>query len=120
MYRSKFLIQSHSSIFQRYKTAFYLYELHSLPAKIKVWGKAIDKNLFPNTDPQQIEEMVNTLEVLVVRMETLMEANSGSQENKLIELSETIQSWRHRLVKAFDSWDNIPKEEIKVIQVSWF
>lgn len=100
------------SFVNRYKTAFYQYELHSLPAKIKSWGKAIDKKLFPNTDFQQIEALVNTLEVMVIRMETLMEANSNTQENKLIELSETITEWRKRLVNSFDSWDNIQEEEI--------
>lgn len=30
-----------------------------------------------------------------------------------MELSETITTWRQRLIKAFDSWDNLSKEEIK-------
>ncbi len=102
-----------SSAYRRYKTAFYMDDLHNLPAKIKTWGKAIDKNLFPNTDYQKIEELVNSLNVLVVRIETLIQAKTGEQENNLIELSETITTWRQRLIKAFDSWDNLSKEEIK-------
>jgi hypothetical protein len=105
--------RSMSSFLQHYKTAFHEYELHSLPAKIKGWGKAIDKNLFPNTNFQQIEELVNTLDVMVVRMDTLTETNSGIQENNLVELNEIITSWRERLIMAFDSWDNLTEEEIK-------
>jgi len=105
--------ESKPSFLQRYKTAFYEHELHSLPAKVKIWGKAIDKNLFPNTDFQQIEELVSTLEVIVVRMDTLTEANSGSRGNNLIELNEIITRWRGRLLQAFDSWDNLTGKEIK-------
>ncbi len=118
---AKYLVSQHAelksnsqpSFIQRYKTEFYQHELHSLPAKIYAWGKAIDKKLFPNTDYKEIEEIVNTMEVLVVRMDTLTEANSCSNENNLIELNEILSSWRQRLVKAFDNWDNIPQEEIK-------
>lgn len=101
------------SFIQRYKSNFYLHELHSLPEKIKAWGKAIDSKLFPGTDFQQIEEMVNTLELLVVRMDTMMEANKASEESSLIELSETISVWKQRLIKAFNSWDNLAEKEIK-------
>ncbi len=102
-----------SSMLQRYKVDFYNYEMRSLPAKIKAWGKAIDKSLFPATDYQQIEDMVNSIEVMVVRMETLFEAKSLSQDNQLIELSATISDWKERLIRTFDSWDDLPEEEIE-------
>ena len=116
---AKFLISENTidtnttSFIQSYKKAFYLHELHILPAKIKAWGKAINKNLFSNTDYQQIEELVNILDVIVVRIETLMEANHSSQESKINELSELINDWKQRLIKAFDSWDNLTEDEIK-------
>jgi len=101
------------SFLDQYKIAFYQYELHTLPVKINAWGKAIDKELFPNTDYKKIEALVNALEVLVLRMETLMEAKRGSQKNTLIELIETGSNWNQRLVRTFESWDKIPQEEVK-------
>lgn len=103
---------STNSLFQNYKTNFHLHELNTLPLKIKAWGKAIDKNLFPNTDYQKINEMVNSLDVLVIRMETLMEVNNESQGNEIVELSKTISDWRKRLINAFDGWDDLIEEEI--------
>ena len=102
-----------SSFIQKYKTAFYQHELATLPAKINAWGKSIDKKQFPNTDDQQIDELVKTLQVFVVRMETLFEANSNNRGNSLIELSETITGWRQKLVMTFDSWENLTKKKIK-------
>ena len=102
-----------SSFIQKYKTAFYQHELVSLPAKIKAWGKSIDKKQFPNTDDQQIDEIVNTLQVMVVRMETLIDANSNSHGSSVTQLNDTIMVWRQRLGKTFDSWDNLTKKKIK-------
>lgn len=115
---SKYLIsprtvfpENSSSFLQSFKTDFHLYELHSLPDKIKAWGKAIDKNLFSNTDPQQIEEMVISLEMLIVRIEALMIANNGYQESKLnTELSSIISDWGKRLEEALEGWGHIPEE----------
>lgn len=118
---AKYLLSNHTidtststSFIQRYKAAFYLHELRSLPGKINIWGKIINKNLFPDTDYHQIEEMVNDLQMLVIRIEVLMDANRISQENELTDvLMENIIAWKQRLEKAFDNWNNLPHEIIK-------
>jgi len=102
-----------SSFIQQYKIAFYQHELESLPAKMNAWGKAIDKSLFPNTDYDQIEQMVSAMEVIVIRMETLIAANNVHQEEMLPILNDTIEGLRLRLSNVFDNWDNIEEEDIK-------
>jgi len=102
-----------SSFIQQYKTAFYQHELQSLPAKMNAWGKVIDVKLFPNTDYEQIEALVNTMKVIVIRMETLMEATNTDQEDMLPELSETIDDLRLRIFNVFDHWDSFEDGAIK-------
>ena len=102
-----------SSYIRRYRTSFYWHELHTLPAKIRLWGKAIDKELFPDTDIKQIEEMTNALDFFIVRMEILAEASSNAQDKDMTLFNEMLTDWQDRLAKAFDSWDVITKLEIK-------
>lgn len=101
------------SYLNRYKKAFHLYELQTLPAKIKAWGKAIDKDLFPNTDFNEIEELSDSLDLFNVRMEILLEAKNNAPENDDSVFYQTLAEWREHLLKTFDCWDNIPEEKIR-------
>ncbi len=101
-----------SSYSSRYRRAFHLYELQTLPAKIKAWGKAVDKDLFPNTDFDEINDLGNSLDVFNVRMEILLEAKNNSDEDDSV-FSELLGDWRKQLVNIFDCWDNLPEEKIK-------
>ena len=98
---------------RQYKKAFYLYELQTLPAKIKAWGKAVDKDLFPNTDFDEIEELGNSLDLFNVRMEVLLEAKNNTHEHDDSVFYELLEDWRKQLEKAFDHWDNLPEQKIK-------
>lgn len=84
-----------------------------MPAKIKAWGKAIDKDLFPNTDFNEIEELSDSLDLFNVRMEILLEAKNNAPENDDNVFYETLAEWREHLLKTFDCWDNIPEEKIR-------
>ena len=105
--------EASSSYAQKYRTAFHLYELQTLPAKIRAWGKAIDKELFPNTDFDQIDELCNSLEIFIVRMEILMEAKTNTTDKEINMFNEVLMEWKNRLIETFDCWDNIPEEKIK-------
>jgi hypothetical protein len=94
------------SFIERYKTAFYLRELRTLPGRIKGWGKAIDKKLFPNTSNQQIEEMVSALQVMAIKIEALMEARSIGRENEHPEmLREAIVDWKQWFDATLGTWE---------------
>lgn len=100
-----------STFLLRYERGFYMHELQSLPAKIKAWGKAIDKDLYANTDHQQIEKMVSTLEVLIVRIEALITAARSGKDSKInAELAGILADWGQRLEEAFVAWDHLPAE----------
>lgn len=101
-----------SSFFPRYIRDFYMHELHTLPEKIKAWGKAIDEKLFSNTDHQQIEEMVSTLEVLIVRIEAMMVARESKNCKFNAELDRILADWGKRLEEAFGGWDHIAGEVV--------
>ncbi len=115
---AEYLISNHSgeskkssSFISNFKTAFHLSEIRNLPAKIGKWGKSINPKLFPNTDDKRIEEMVASLQVLLLRIEVLMEANARNSENELkAVLRENLLDWKLGLENTFASWDDLRVE----------
>jgi uncharacterized membrane protein YccC len=100
------------SLLERWKTAFYRYELVTLPAKIAAWGKAINHKLFPNNSPQQVAALVTSLQTLVYRMEELLEADDRPQAESLARaMSEDARSWRSGIESIFGRWSSSPETE---------
>jgi hypothetical protein len=49
--------------------AFHQRHLRSFPSKLAAWGKAIDRSLFPDNTPEQIQTLVTSIQALVYRIE---------------------------------------------------
>ena len=95
---------------QRWKNDFHRYEIKTLPEKIATWGKAIDHKLFPASSPQQIQALVTSLEVLSIRVETLLAAGEGTCGHQLLrETRAELQPWLEKIEASFSTWSMRPE-----------
>lgn len=100
------------SFVERWKAAFYRYEMKTLPQKLGAWGRAIDPKKFPSTRPEQVQALVTSLQVLVYRMEELLDAGGASGAEPIMrELRDDIEAWRQEIAKAFARWSDQPEAQ---------
>ena len=103
---------SKASAFTRWKVAFYLHEMKSLPAKIGVWGKAIDQSKFSSNKPDQVQHLVTALQGLMYRIEYLLEARESRQAEALArEMQQSVHAWRENIESMFVKWSENPGSE---------
>ncbi len=78
------------------RSRFYRHELHTLPAKLGAWGRAIDRQQFPAaTHPNRFQGLLTSLQTLVYRTEALLDAGGDQQTESLVQaMGEDIQAWR--------------------------
>lgn len=101
-----------ASVFTKWKVAFYLHELKSLPAKIGVWGKAIDQSKFSSNKPDQVQHLVTALQGLMYRIEYLLEARESRQAEALArEMQQSVHAWRENIESMFIKWSGNPGSE---------
>ena len=97
------------SIFEQWKIAFYRHEMKSLPVKIGVWSKAIDQKKFSSNKPEQVQNLVMTLQGLMYRIEYLLQARENCQlETRAREMKQSIHAWRESIVSIFVRWSDNP------------
>jgi uncharacterized membrane protein YccC len=100
---------SKASALTQWKIAFYRHEMKSLPGKIGVWSKAIDQSKFSSNKPEQVQNLVTTLQGLVYRIENLLEAReTGQAESLAREMQESVHAWRARIESLFVKWSGNP------------
>jgi len=103
---------SKASIFARWKIAFYRHEMSSLPGKIGAWSKAIDQNKFTGNKPDQVGDLVTSLQGLVYRIEYLLDARKTRQAESLAgALGESVHAWREKIESLFIEWSDNPSSE---------
>jgi uncharacterized membrane protein YccC len=103
---------SKASALAQWKIAFYRHEMNSLPGKIGVWSKAIDQNKFSSNKPDQVQNLVTTLQGLVYRIEYLLEAREFRQAEALArEMKQSVHAWRERIESLFVIWSGNPGSE---------
>ena len=83
------------SALDRWKRAFHVREVATLPAKLGAWSMAIDTKALPGTTPQQVQALTNRLQALTYRMQELLEARQSPQADLLVrELLADVRAWR--------------------------
>jgi uncharacterized membrane protein YccC len=93
----------------RWRKAFHLREISSLPAKLGAWAKFLDFKLLPGTSPQQVQGIVTSLQELTGRIRELHEEHSSPQAPFLAqELREEVLSWRLSAQNAFAQLESDP------------
>jgi hypothetical protein len=62
-----------------WRKEFHIREVSSLPAKLGAWARFLDFKLLPGTSPQQVQDIVSSLQELTGRIRELHEENSSRQ-----------------------------------------
>lgn len=97
---------------QRWRLRYHARELATLPEKLEMWGKLIDRNAFPRTDPKQVQALVISLRALSWRIAGLTSARQLPQSEVLVqELTQDIRTWRQAIQALFRDWIAQPSVE---------
>jgi hypothetical protein len=108
----KALESGHGSGVDRWRIAFHGRQLRSIPAKLAAWGKAIDRRLFPDNTPEQIQALVTSVQTLVYRIEQFLEAGPTYRAKPLSpELREDVKTWQAGIEDTFGKWARNPEAE---------
>jgi len=97
---------------ERWRIAFHQRQLRSLPAKLGAWSKAIDRKLFPENTPEQMQALVTSVQVLVYRIEQFLETGPVYRAKPLSpELREDVKTWQAGIENIFGRWSRNPEAE---------
>ena len=98
-----------TGIAERVRLKFYQNDILGLRQKLSVSGGQIDQRLFPANTPEQVQELVNSLGALALRLKDLVDARKYQQATLLVqELLEDIKSWRTVIEGLFQNWSDDP------------
>ena len=93
----------------RWREAFHVREVSTLPRKLGAWAPSIDKKALSGTSPQQVQAVVTSLQGLTYRMQELLEERGNPQAQFLVqELQEDVRAWRLRVQEIFQRLSEHP------------
>jgi uncharacterized membrane protein YccC len=93
----------------RWRKAFHVREVSTLPRKLGTWAPSIDKKALSGTSPQQVQAVVTSLQGLTYRMQELLEERGNPQAQFLVqELQEDVRAWRLRVQETFQRLSENP------------
>jgi len=85
------------------RLAFHRQEIATLPQKMQLWGAQINRQHFPQTDPEKVAALVAGLDGLRYRLQELVDLREQSQAAYLVtELSAEVKEWREVLQRGFE------------------
>ncbi|NBC32338.1 MAG: hypothetical protein GVY13_06640 [Alphaproteobacteria bacterium] len=86
----------------RWRRAFHRHEIETLPGKMRAWGPHLETRLLPGTAPEQVEQLVTSLQTLSFRIQELLEARRQPLVEDLVrELLVDVREWRLKGQAAF-------------------
>jgi hypothetical protein len=89
----------------RWRPAFHMREVTTLPSKLADWGKAVDTKVLPGTEPEQLLALTTNIQALSYRIQELMDARGSAQAQFVVrELLEDVRAWRLRILEVFETW----------------
>lgn len=96
----------------RWRQAYHLREVATLPQKLSDWGRAVDTSVLPGTAPEQVLALTTSVQALSYRIQELMEARRSAQAPYVIrELLEDIRAWRLRILDVFAAWSRLTSSD---------
>lgn len=102
------------SLIERLKQSFYLHEMQKLPDKIGIWGRGIDYQLFSHNSPDQVQELVTSLEILGYRIEQLQDIEDAHHSSAVMEeLYDEIHTWQLAIKQTFAHWSDHPGAQLE-------
>jgi uncharacterized membrane protein YccC len=100
------------SLWDLWKIAFHRRQLRSFPSKLEVWSRAIDRRLFAENTPDQIQALITSVQALVYRIEQFLDAASVCQAGPLTgELRDDLMIWHAGIKNTFIRWSRNPEAE---------
>jgi hypothetical protein len=89
----------------RWRQAFHVREVATLPQKLAAWGKVLDTKALGGTTADQVLELTSNLQALAYRMQELMDARESPQAQLLVrEMLTDVRAWRLKVQEAFQGW----------------
>jgi hypothetical protein len=99
------------STVEQIRRAYHRQELKTLPVKLLKWGKFINPKKFPGAPPGRIQAIVASLQVIVYRMEDLIEARAAPHAEVIVrELTEDVRAWRLVIEESCRRWSDRPAD----------
>jgi uncharacterized membrane protein YccC len=88
----------------RWRKAFHIREVLTLPRKLMVWIPHINKTALSGTSPQQVQAVVTSMQGLTYRLQELLEERGNPQAKLLVQaLQADVRAWRLRVQETFQS-----------------
>jgi len=98
-----------STFIDRWRRAYYVRDLVTLPRKLGSWASHINIKVLPGTSAEKVQSIVTSLQVIDNRAQALHETHNCPQAEILIRgLSEDIKTWRKALARAFQNLSKDP------------
>ena len=89
-----------------FKTAFYRYELRTLPLKIKAWSRAINHKHYPNNSVDEIGELLVNIYSLTSSLEEWFVASHLKQPKHILtETREELVKWHAGIERVFKDYN---------------
>jgi uncharacterized membrane protein YccC len=89
-------------LLSRYRMAFHVREIATLPKKMQVWSSQIDQQHYPDNRPDAVRELVAGLDALSYRVQELLALRDLPQAPYLVaELSDQVRDWRLIMQQGF-------------------
>jgi uncharacterized membrane protein YccC len=88
----------------RWRRAFHLREVSTLPRKLGAWARFVDGKALGGITAEQVQAAIACLQALAYRLQELVEAREHRQAKPLVQaLSSDIGDWRLKGVEVFQS-----------------
>ena len=99
------------SRYDRWREAYHLQEIASLPGKIATWGGQANAKFLGETSAQQIPAMTASLQALSFRQQELFEVRKLPQSPRLAAaLEDDMQAWRQQVLTALNLLSKDPSQ----------
>jgi len=118
--RAEFLMSRHAfdrdeqrGLMIRWQKAHYRTDLLKIPAKLALLGQHIDYRLLSEQTPDQIQDLVASLQALSYRIQDLFEADASPQSELLVqELRTDVRTWRAAVQEIFGGLSKKPERVV--------
>ena len=92
---------------KKIKTAFYSYELRTLPLKIRSWSQAINHKNYPKNSPHDIDELLINILSLSYSIEEWISSNRLPQtKHMLSDTKKELGEWNKGIKNVFQDYYN--------------
>jgi len=93
----------------RWREAFHVHEVSTLPHKLGAWTKFMNTTALPGTSPQDVQALLTSLLALSYRMRGLLEERGSVQSRFLVQhLLTDLRAWRVEVQENFQRLSRDP------------